>query len=39
MGDPWVAHASSKGKWWPVALILLGILSLVDYATRRHSMA
>lgn len=25
------------GKWWPVALILLGVLSLIDYVTRyRH---
>lgn len=27
------------GKWWPVALILLGVLSLIDYVTKRRGMA
>jgi hypothetical protein len=29
-GDSW----GFISKWWPVALILLGVLSLIDYVTR-----
>lgn len=27
------------GKWWPLALILLGVLSLIDYMTKRRAVA
>ncbi len=26
------------GKWWPIALIALGVLSLIDYVTRPHKV-
>lgn len=38
MGGPFAEGWGFISKWWPVALILLGVLSLIDYMTRpRHT--
>jgi hypothetical protein len=38
-GGPFGGDLGFIGKWWPVALILLGVLSLIDYVTRRRDVA
>ncbi len=39
LGGLFGGNLAIVGQWWPVGLILLGVLSLVDYATRRRTAA
>lgn len=39
LGAPFGVGFDFIAKWWPVALILLGVLSLVDYVAKRRNVA
>jgi hypothetical protein len=39
LGGLFVQSWGFIGKWWPVALILLGVLSLIDYLARPRHIA
>lgn len=39
IGGLFGANLGFIAKWWPVALILLGILSLIDYLAKRRDVA
>lgn len=39
LGGLFGANFGLIAKWWPVALILLGVLSLIDYVAKRREVA